>query len=854
MAYENILFHQKHLVVIDGYFYLLDYTQRLLSQKTSAGATSFQYPVDIPNSFTSYTVGDVLCLQYDGYNFWTLQQLTNLTGFLIRCWNINNFVCTLVRQFPLLNISGVIKYDIKTISIEHYNTYLSQDISDGSYVINIDEHVEFSVLPGTTLCIGFNKYNQRELVTVSGVINQDIYLNSPINNNYFVGDPVTIISSIFVFNDYNTYVSDSYGSLLVLNPYTGSQISKFTDVEYKGVSASKFYRLQNVLHSYPDVFTLAFTKETNLKLRDLRDLYRYRADVSASDSFTAADYSEPDSSKWDVSLGNPNILNNYLHFSTEGSGHDKITSTYLLLDTFEVQVSGTLSGITTYSGVDLKQYSHYIELSFQNSKTNVNLGYRYSTDYSSNLDSSGLLLYFPLNGNFIDYSGNNYVANLTIAPTYTTGIDTTISGAASFVAATSVNISSTTALEVGANGKDFSLIFWIKFIGGYDSVAHTILQKSSGSFRSPFIWFMNGANTLTFGVTLTSGVVSFTVTSTPIDTWISIAFIKKDNVIYAYYNKELKGSLVLTASTSTNAAAALYFGTSPQYPGRPFYMDEFRMYNRALTIYEIYAFYEKFSGYYNNLNSKSLLAVTINGTLSQYVTVASGVSDLSYKFKAIKSSSSLQLSYVTVTSGIEGSWYNFSPITLGVEECSLSLGLHSELTTVSGAYFDDLVFTSGWLRYPVNSSVYYGTMAMDNVKNNQSTVIPIYDIDIDGDNLYRLQMAATYYGTDYTWTTYNYQISPIRSFIDFITVDAVSHILPATGRNTTVVTSVTLDQYGQGVVNKPVTFKDDDPIGFITTKEVYTDIFYNTGKANTGYTSGTALRVVTIDASVTQMD
>lgn len=46
-------------------------------------------------------------------------------------------------------------------------------------------------------------------------------------------------------------------------------------------------------------------------------------------------------------------------------------------------------------------------------------------------------------------------------------------------------------------------------------------------------------------------------------------------------------------------------------------------------------FIEKFSGYYNNLNSKSLLAVTINGTLSQYVTVASGVSDLSYKFKAI---------------------------------------------------------------------------------------------------------------------------------------------------------------------------------------------------------------------------
>ena len=81
MAYENILFHQKHLVVVDGYFYLLDYTQRLLSQKTSARATSFQYPVDIPSSFTAYTVGDILCLQYDGYNFWTLQNCNQMLEY-----------------------------------------------------------------------------------------------------------------------------------------------------------------------------------------------------------------------------------------------------------------------------------------------------------------------------------------------------------------------------------------------------------------------------------------------------------------------------------------------------------------------------------------------------------------------------------------------------------------------------------------------------------------------------------------------------------------------------------------------------------------------------------------------------
>lgn len=854
MAYENIRFHQRHFAAIDGYFYLLDYSQMLFSQKSSAGATTFQYPVNIPYTFTSYTVGDVLCLQYDGYNFWTLQKFTDNTGYIIRCWTINNYILGMVNQFLLKDVSGFMKYSINTISVEYYNTSLTNDITDGSTVIALDEYVEFVVVPGTILGVGYNKFGQRELVTVSGVVGQDIYLTSPITNNYFAGDPVNITSSVYVFNNYDTYLAGNIGSLITLHPYTGAVLGKFDDVEYKDVTASKFYRLKNVLHDFPDVFTLAYTKGTNLKLRDLRDLYRYRADVRASDDFTGVDYEIPSEDRWNVSLGDPKILNNSLYMSTIGNGHDRLDSSYLLLNDFEVQVSGTLGGITTFSG-GFQQYNNYMDLAFQTSNTTVSIGYRYSTDYANDLDTTGILLHFPLNGNFTDYSGNNYIANLTVAPTYVTGIDTTVSGAASFISTTSVNITSNTALEVGANGADFSLIFWIKFIGGYDSASHTVLQKSTGSFRSPFIWFINSANTLTFGVTLaTTGVVSFNVTSTPIDTWFSIAFIKKDNYIYAYYNKELKGSLALVNPTTTNAAAALYFGTSPKYPGRPMYMDEFRMYNRALTLYEIYAFYEKYSGYYNSLNNKSLLAVTINGTLSQYVTVASGVSDLSYKFKAAKVGTSLQLSYLTVTSGIESAWYTFSPITLNVQECALSLGLQTALTTVSGAYFDDLQFTSGFIRYPITSSAYYGTMSMDNVKSNQSTIITIYDIDIDGDNLYRLQLEASYYGTDYTWSTYNYQISPIRSFIDFISVDSATHILPATGRNTTVVTSITFDQYGQGVVGKPVTFSDDDPIGFITTKVVNTDMFYNTGRADTAYTSGTALRIVEIDATVTQVD
>ena len=854
MTYENIRFHQRHLVVQDGYFYLLDYTNRILSQKSSAGATTFQYPVDLPSSFTIYTVGDILCLQYDGYNFLSLQKFTSGTGYVIRCWNIINFTCVMVNQFPLTDISGYLKYDINTISVEYYNTKLTVDAYDGDLVISMDEYVEFATVSGTIIGLGFNKFDQRELVTVSGVEGQNIYLKAPLVNNYLAGDPVNIISSIYVFNNYSSYLSDNTGALITLNPYTGMEMGRFTDVEYKNISASKFYRLQGVLQDFPDVFTLAYVKGTNLKLRDLRDLYRYNADVRGSDSFIAVDNSLPDETKWTVPLGDPKILNNSLYFSTTGNGHDRVESTYLLLNDFEVQVSGTLWGVTTFSGVDLKQYNHYMGLDFQTSKTNVEIGLRYSTDFNSNVSTNNLVLYYPFNGSFTDYSGNNFPYNTVIAPTYIDGMDTTASGAASFIATTSVNITSTPLLEVGKDGADFSMVFWIKLIGGFDTAQHTIIQKSAGSFRSPYIWFSNDVNVLKFGVTTTVNATQIVSVTTPINSWVHIAFIKKDNTLYVYYDKVLKGSLVLNGTTTSNPLAALYFGTSPQYPGRNFALDNFMLYGRALTYYEISNFYDKDSDYFSALNGSTVLGVTINGSLTQYNTVASGIDGLSYKFKAIKTPNSLQLSYLTSISGVDSAWFNFNPITIYTQECLLSLGMTSSLTTISGAYFNDLAFYSGYLRYPVDSSIYYGTMAMDNVRNNQSTIITVYDIDIDGDNLYRLQMEASYYGTDYTWATYNYQISPIRSFIDFISVDASTHILPATGRNTAVITSIVFDQYGQGVVNRPVSFTDDDPIGFVTSKTVYTDIFYNTGRADTGYTSGTALRVVEIEATVTQVD
>jgi len=201
----------------------------------------------------------------------------------------------------------------------------------------------------------------------------------------------------------------------------------------------------------------------------------------------------------------------------------------------------------------------------------------------------------------------------------------------------------------------------------------------------------------------------------------------------------------------------------------------------------------------------------------------------------------------------------------------------SILTTYSGADYDDITActfarVSGPSSSAVDALAYeqdanlrflnidtmslYESMIMDNLKANGITHIKIYDLAIYGNSVYRLQDEAAYYGVDNDWgALYNYQISPIRSFIDSIVVTAYPTIVPANGYNVLEVTAVVKDQYDEGIIYKPVYFTDDDSIGYITINPVYTDIFFGTGKTTpTYYKAGTVPNTVTIEGTATQDD
>jgi len=155
----------------------------------------------------------------------------------------------------------------------------------------------------------------------------------------------------------------------------------------------------------------------------------------------------------------------------------------------------------------------------------------------------------------------------------------------------------------------------------------------------------------------------------------------------------------------------------------------------------------------------------------------------------------------------------------------------------------------------ISNLSFYEIATMDNIQTNLSTIIPVYDLAVYQKSLYRLQDEGTLYGTDNDWgSQYNYVVTPLRPFVDSISVTAFPVILPANGTNITEISAIVQDQYSNGVIFKPIDFTDDDVNGYITINPAFTDVFFGTGEAITYYRAGVIVRTVTIEGTATQYD
>ncbi|MHA1833671.1 MAG: hypothetical protein ACTSV7_06730, partial [Candidatus Baldrarchaeia archaeon] len=158
-------------------------------------------------------------------------------------------------------------------------------------------------------------------------------------------------------------------------------------------------------------------------------------------------------------------------------------------------------------------------------------------------------------------------------------------------------------------------------------------------------------------------------------------------------------------------------------------------------------------------------------------------------------------------SGATGALYKINPYTgayqakySGGEYQSVGACTFYDMTSVFGAGSEAICFVFGSNMLfidPDDPTNNIGSMVMDNIEDNQTTLIPIYDVTIEGTNVYRLQTKATYYGSTASFSEgpYNYQLSTTDAFITSISLEANPAILPANAVNISNITSVVKDQF-----------------------------------------------------------
>jgi len=230
MAFENIRLRKQNFAVVGGYFWTVDDDIDSLIVKTDDGTLAYSYPLD------TVIDNEVISLEFDGYNIWTLQNIgTNAVS--IKRWHINNYVCTLRSTFDFVPGPSH-KYSAYCFTVEHYHTEFSSNASAGSQILSILETGKME--SGFTLVLGPNHLGQMEEVSVSSASGGSAQINGSILYEYNAGAPISFYNRIWLFNNYDG-TDFSTGALYHIDAYTGSVVTKYPGGAYKDIGACTFF-------------------------------------------------------------------------------------------------------------------------------------------------------------------------------------------------------------------------------------------------------------------------------------------------------------------------------------------------------------------------------------------------------------------------------------------------------------------------------------------------------------------------------------------------------------------------------------------------------------------------------------
>jgi hypothetical protein len=143
----------------------------------------------------------------------------------------------------------------------------------------------------------------------------------------------------------------------------------------------------------------------------------------------------------------------------------------------------------------------------------------------------------------------------------------------------------------------------------------------------------------------------------------------------------------------------------------------------------------------------------------------------------------------------------------------------------------------------------------NNLSADTTEVFEVYDMGIEGETIFRLQLKFNINGSESTEATYNYQLATFVPFPTAIAITATPAILPAAaGAATSEIAATVTDQYALPFVTSPAstiqfsTSGGGTGSGLSNTGQISLN---SLGQAFVTYTTGSTAGLVTISATVT---
>ena len=260
MAHENIAIQQSNFCIgpQTGTICTIDTTNvsTVLRVKDTSGSTIVDY------SLTSNIISELIGLEYigptnltsmvDGLTFFTVEKVDS-TRCIIKRWETQTMFSQLyLKEQVIKYTTGLSYYDVTAFAIEYYNRSFTAANAGASGPLASAQYLKMDNVDGlqlgTRLFLGpstdTDNMGATEVVHVSSVgwyvDEYRVYLTSPIQNEYKIGDSISLYTHLYLYSKIAYGGSVGGGTIYKFNAYSWNKIEADSEDIYGRVTAARW--------------------------------------------------------------------------------------------------------------------------------------------------------------------------------------------------------------------------------------------------------------------------------------------------------------------------------------------------------------------------------------------------------------------------------------------------------------------------------------------------------------------------------------------------------------------------------------------------------------------------------------